>query len=1085
LELLINKLSAPDAKWNTKLKNQKKMNFNFSYKLLICVCLITFLTEVTLANTPAAKIAFENGFKTPPMTAKPQTWWHWINGHVSHEGITADLEAMKAKGLGGFSLFNVSEGTPEGPVSYMSDEWWSLLEHTKSEASRLGLEMGFKNGAGWSSSGGPWVTPDKAMQEVVWTEKRVTGPLLLDTELDLNVAAIGIERDMSRNPEVNKRYYVERNIVEGYYNDIVVLAFPTPKKEITGTPFLLKDWRGKAGYTKLRSYVPDERTANPSDVIQVSQIVDLTSKMDSKGRLRWNVPQGDWTIVRFGYQPTGRSNHPAPPAGKGLEIDKMSKEAVDFYWENSISKIIAAGSKNDNKALQHILIDSYEVGHQNWNKNFERDFQNMRGYNPIQYLPALTGRVVENIEFSEKFLWDFRKTINDLIVENYYAHFASLAEKKGLSLSAEAYGQFGNANDFDASGKVHTPMAEWWASHPRESHTATAKLAASTAHTYNRKLAGAEAFTGDPKRIFEESPRSLKAEGDYFMCMGINQFNLHGFAHDPYDVAPGLGLGTYGSRFDRRNTWWPYVNGWFDYVARCQYLLQQGRFIADLLYYVGEDAPLIPWTREKLNPALPQGYDFDFCNLETLSKLEMKDGFIELPGGMQYRILILPEKSRMTLRTLQLIERLVASGAKVIGSKPSMLPGLEGGSNANEQFEMLTAKLWGNTDGISKTKNQHGKGIIYWGVKPATILGEMQITPDFSYKVHGNNHFGELLHPGSGVEFIHRIIDGADVYFVSNQHDKAKVIEATFRVNSMFPEFWYPETGRIEKVCEYSVANDGRMSVTMRLEESEAVFVVFRQPLVKNQGIVSVTKNGQPANLKFSNHDDKTYLLTKETGTYHLKKADGTSQRVKVKNIPTPLEVKGPWKVSFTSTYKATEPIEMPSLISLSEHANEEVKHFSGTAVYDIGLIVPSNMINKNQRITLDLGVVQVIAEVILNGKSLGVVWKPPYRVDVTDMLVKGKNSLQIKVANQWVNRLIGDRNLPDDCEWTTKTGSTAPGMGLLKVPEWVVNNTPRPSEQRKAFVGWQWPHLAEKEVLPSGLIGPVHLVVEVEKEIK
>ncbi len=1027
----------------------------------------------------------EIGFKLPPMTAKPQTWWHWINGHISREGITADLEAMKEKGLGGFSLFNVSEGTPVGPVKYMGEEWWSLLEHTKSEASRLGLEMGFKNGAGWSSSGGPWVTPDKAMQEVVWTEKKVAGPILLDTELDLNIAALGIERDMSRNPEVNKRYYVEREIVKGYYNDIVVLAFPTPKKEVNGTPFLIKDWRGKAGYTKLRSYVADERTTLPSDVIELSRIVNLTSKMDSNGRLRWNVPEGDWTIVRFGYQPTGRSNHPAPPAGKGLEIDKLSKEAVDFYWEKSISKIIAAGSKEDNKTLQHILIDSYEVGHQNWNITFESDFQNMRGYSPIQYLPALTGRVVESMEVSEKFLWDFRKTISDLIVENYYAHFASLAEKNGLSLSAEAYGQFGNANDFDASGKVHTPMAEWWASHPRESHTATAKLAASAAHTYNRKLAGAEAFTGNPAFIFEESPRSLKAEGDYFMCMGINQFNLHGFAHDPYNVAPGLGLGTYGSRFDRRNTWWPYAHGWFDYLARCQYLLQQGRFIADMLYYVGEDAPMIPWTREKLNPALPLGYDFDFCNFEILTKLEVKDGFIVLPGGMKYRMLILPANSRMTLTTLNEIERLLASGAIIIGSKPVQMPGLEGGQFAIEQFKKLGDKLWGNCDGINITKNNYGKGRIYWGVSPESILGEMHITPDFSYKILGNDEYGELMHPGSGVEFIHRLIDDVDVYFISNQHDKAKIVEAAFRVNSMLPEIWYPETGRVEVASEFRKKDDGRMAVTLRLEQSEAVFVVFRQPLANEKGIVSVTKNEQIANVNIHREKDKFILSATEAGKYVVNIGDGNSKEVNIQKVPSPIELTGSWKVSFSSASGAPEQIEMPHLISLSEHANPEVKYFSGTAIYDVEVNVSRKLLSKGQNVVLDLGDVQVIAEVIINGKPLGVLWEPPYKADVTNYLQKGKNTIRVKVANQWVNRLIGDKNLPDDCEWTTNTGSTAKGMGLLKVPDWVVNNTPRPSIQRRTFVGWQWPHLAEKEVLPSGLIGPVRLVVEVENKIK
>jgi hypothetical protein len=1079
---LINKIN--------KITDMIKKTFSQTFFIITIFFAFNFLAVFSL---DAEKISdkskeisiLEIGFKLPPVTAKPQVWWHWLNGHISSKAITQDLESMKKTGIGGFTLFNVSEGTPEGPVKYMSDEWWSLLKHTKAEAKRLGLEMGFHNGAGWSSSGGPWVTPDKAMQEVVWTEKKITGPLAFDSVLELNKAAIGIDRDMARNPEVNKRYYVAREIVEGYYNDIVLLAFPTPKREIKGTPYLIKDWKAKSGYTKMNSYAIDNRMAKDSDLIDLSQIIDLTSKLDSNGRLKWDVPAGNWTIIRFGYQPTGRSNHPAPPAGKGLEIDKLSKEAVDFYWEKSISKIIAAGSKEDNKTLQHILIDSYEVGHQNWNSTFESDFKKMRGYSLLQYLPALTGRVVENMQTSEKFLWDFRKTISELITENYYSHFASLAEKNGLSLSAEAYGQFGNINDFDASGKVHTPMAEWWASSNQENHTATAKLAASTAHTYNRKLAGAEAFTGNPKQIFEESPRSLKAEGDFFMCLGINQFNLHGFAHDPYNIPPGLGLGTYGSRFDRRNTWCPYAHGWFDYLSRCQYMLQQGKFKADFLYYVGEDAPLISWIREKLTPALPLGYDYDFCNQEILKQLVVKKGLIVLPNGMTYRVLILPENQHMGLGALKQIEHLVASGATIVGSKPLRTPGLEGGQLAEEQFKIISGRLWGNCDGKSITENKYGKGKIYWGKTLENISAEKNIFPDLSFKILSNEKFGVLNHSVSGIEFIHRQLDGKDFYFVSNQHDKAKLVEVTFRVNSMLPELWYPETGRVEVASEFRKTDDGRMIVILRLEQSESVFVVFRKPLTTENGIVSVTKNRQAGDVTIRRENDKFFLNTNVAGDFIIKTSEGESKKLSVKEVPSPILLIGPWKVSFPSESGAPEHIEMSSLTSLAENTIPEIKYFSGTAIYDVEVNIPSKMLLKGQNIVLDLGDVQVISEVFVNGKSLGILWKPPYKISVTDFLHKGKNAIQVKVANQWVNRLIGDQKLPDDCEWTSNTGSTAKGLGLAKIPDWVINNTPRPSTQRKAFVSWQWPHLADKEVLPSGLIGPVRLEVEVEKELK
>lgn len=1053
--------------------------------ILFTVITVNALAIKTSKSNTNKKDAFELAFKTPSNESKPQVWWHWLNGHISSSGITKDLESMKKAGIGGFTLFNVSEGTPEGPVKYMSDEWWSMLKHTKSEAKRLGLEMGFQNGAGWSSSGGPWVTPDMAMQEVVWTEKKITGPIVYETVFDLPKPALGIERDMARNTEINKRYYVPREQVAGFYKDIILLAFPTPKREIKGTAYLIKDWRAKSGYSKMNSYTIDNRIAKDSDLIDMSQIINLTSKLDSNGRLKWDVPEGSWTIIRFGYQPTGRQNHPAPPAGRGLEIDKFSTEALDFYWKASISKIIDDKSETDNKALKHILIDSYEVGHQNWNKDFEKNFEQQRGYSPLMYLPALTGHVISNTNTTEKFLWDFRKTISDLISTNYYGRFAELSRQNNLSFSCEPYGQFGNINDFTAASSVNTPICEFWALINSESHTATAKLASSTAHTYDRKLAGAEAFTGDPKKIFEECPRNLKAQGDYFFCMGINQFSLHGFSHNPYEYAPGLGLGTYGSYFDRHNTWWRYAHGWFEYLSRCQYMLQQGKFKADFLYFVGEDAPMASVVREKLNPALPLGFDYDFCNREILNQLVVKNGLFVLPNGMTYPLLVMPANKNMSIGVLLQVEKLLASGGTIISPKPNRTPSLEGGKKEDEQLQELSNKMWGNCDGKSQTENSYGNGKLYWGKSLEDICVEKRIAPDFSYKVLGNEKFGSLFYSGSGVEFIHRQLNTSDIYFISNQHNKSKTIEATFRVNSMLPELWNPENGRTEIASEFTKTQDGRMKVTLRLEQSGSVFVIFRKPLTSEKGIVSVTKNGEAAYVSIRRENDKFILNTTEAGEYNLKTNDGESKKLSIKEVPSPISFIGPWKVSFPLESGAPNHIEMSSLTSLTENSIPQIKYFSGTAIYEIKMNVPSKMMAKGQTLKLDLGDVQVISEVFLNGKSVGVLWKPPYTVDVSGIIQAGNNTFSIKVANQWVNRIIGDRGFPDDCDWTSNTGSTAKGLGLAKIPDWVVNNAPRPFPQRKAFVCWQWPHLADKEVLPSGLIGPVRLFVEVEKEVK
>jgi len=370
-------------------------------------------------------VTLEEAFLKPPDESKPHTLWHWMNGHVTKEGITRDLEAMKEAGLGGFMLWNASEGIPRGPVVYMSPEWWELFGHTLDEAERLGLEMSVFNCGGWSSSGGPWVTPERAMQEVVWTEQRITGPTQFDEVLEMPEPALGIERDMKRDPEVNKRYYVPREQVRGHYHDLKVVAFPVAPGTRDDEPWRLKNWREKAGFAKFKTdWQPDGREA-PEDVIfPQDRMVDLTSQLDAEGRLQWDVPPGEWIVRRIGYQPTGRQNHPAPVEGTGLEIDKHTAGAVDFHWDNSIAKMVAMAGDRTGSVFRGVHIDSFEVGHQNWSEGLPEVFRAEHGYDMMPFLPALTGEVVGSAAQTEDFLWDFRKTLSDAVVRNYYGRFA-------------------------------------------------------------------------------------------------------------------------------------------------------------------------------------------------------------------------------------------------------------------------------------------------------------------------------------------------------------------------------------------------------------------------------------------------------------------------------------------------------------------------------------------------------------------------------------------------------------------------------------------------------------------------------------
>lgn len=1000
--------------------------------------LIQRLTALLLSTSGLVHVAqaaaLEAEFRAPVGAARPHAWWHWMNGHVSREGITQDLEAMQKAGLSGFTLFNVSEGTPPGPVVYMSEAWWELFRHTVAEAARLGLEMGVANCSGWSSSGGPWITPDRAMQEVVWTEHQVEGPAQFDEQLAIPEPALGIERDMARNPEMNKRYYVEREQVRGYYRDIALLAFPAPKGD-----FRLKDWKEKAGFAKPRLRCePDERSAPEAAVINPEKILNLSGQMDKQGKLKWMVPPGKWTLLRMGYQPTGRKSHPASVGGEGLEVDKLSFAAVEFHWQHSVDKFLkAAREVGAASALKGVLIDSYEVGHQNWNTDFARNFRELRGYEIGGYLPALTGRIVCSVDTTEKFLWDFRKTLSELIARNYYGQFAKLSRQNGLELSAETYGLYGNTDDFSVAGTPDVPTAEWWALDNRTDFVGTAKLASSAAHTYGKRLVGAEAFTGKPSRAFEESPYALKAQGDYYFCRGINRISFHSFVHDPYSALPGLSLGAYGTRVDRRNTWWPFAHAWFDYLARCQALLQHGQFAADLLYFPGEEAPQVcaPWQP-------PAGFDYDFCSREILGQLSVKDQFLELPTGMRYRVLVLPETRQMRGETLKKIEALVLAGATVVGPKPVRMPSLEGGQQEEKQVRQIAERLWGNCDGEKITLHKQGKGRVYWGKPVAEILKDLQVAPDFAFELQGNNSFPATPYPGNGVDFIHRKTADADFYFVSNQHYEPKTIEAVFRVHQRQPEIWHPDTGRLEAVSQFSATADGRTSLTLNLDPAGSVFVVFRKAL-KEEGTVAPSK-----------------------GRKQLAAA--------------PIELKGPWQLEFPSGWGAPEKVSLPKLICWTKHENLEVRHFSGIATYKTEFDFPAERL-KNGRHKLDLGDVQVAAEVTLNGINVGTLWKAPYATEVTEALRPGKNQLEIKVANLWVNRLIGDSQHPEDYEWRPSNGANSNGNGLVKLPEWVLKRSPHPPGERKAFTSWRWPHLAGKELLPSGLLGPVTLVTEAE----
>ena len=503
-------------------------------------------------------------FTQPPDSARPWVYWFWLNGNITRQGITADLEAMKRVGIGGVLIMEVDQGAPVGPVDFMSANWRELFQHVHREAQRLGLQVNMNNDAGWNGSGGPWITPAQSMQKVVWSEIEVEGPQRFEAALP--------------QPET----------IRDFYRDICVMAFPT-----TG-PYRIDRIREKAMF-RVGGVVNIARDTLPADMrIDRSKIVTLTQQMTSEGRLAWEVPSGKWTIVRFGHTCTGVENAPAPASGRGLECDKLSKQGIEANFAGMMAKLAADTAIGTGRATSGLVathIDSWENGSQNWTAKMREEFQHRRGYDLLPFLPVMTGRVVDTLETSERFLWDLRQTISEMVIENYAGHMHELAAAHGMRFTVEAYGS--PCDSLPYAGRSDEPMGEFWTP---SGAIETCKTMASAAHVYGKKIVGAEAFTSGDQEKWREHPALLKALGDRVFCEGINRFVFHRYALQPWDDqrVPGMTMGPWGQHYERTQTWWEWTPAWHTYLARCQYLLRQGLFVADVCYVQPEAPPQGP-----------------------------------------------------------------------------------------------------------------------------------------------------------------------------------------------------------------------------------------------------------------------------------------------------------------------------------------------------------------------------------------------------------------------------------------------------------------------------------------------------------
>jgi alpha-L-rhamnosidase/Glycosyl hydrolases family 2, sugar binding domain len=1092
------------------------------------------LAQVKSGSTDNLK----RSFMSPPNSAKPRVWWHWMNGNITMDGISKDLTWMNRSGIGGFQNFDAALATPQivqTRLTYMTPEWKKAFEFTAKLADSLHLEMAIAGSPGWSESGGPWVKPEDGMKKIVWTETRVkggdvnitlvrpagtTGPFqniplqpgfgetghkegsafYMDiaviayklpeadkTLSDLHVVVSSSGGDFNLNQltdgDLSITNLLPSDTIKGYA--WIQFSFPEPQtmKAVTMVgggdkgPFGLygefKDTRsldasddgvnfrricyipaggvlqqtisfpattakyfritvknppppmnfgaimGGGGekpkppagtniaelvlYPATRVNMFEEKdafapatglyakaTAETNDVILTSDIIDITNKMNLDGSLNWTVPPGNWNIIRFGYSLLGITNHPASPEATGLEVDKLDPVAVRNYFNNYLDQYKSAtgGHMGNKGGLQFMVTDSWEAGAQNWTGNLLKEFQKRRGYSMLPWVPVLTGHVVKSSGESEQFLFDYRKTLSDMVAEYHYDALTAILAERGMKRYSESHEDRRAliADGMEVKRKAAVPMSAMWTPSimnggDQTDYEADIRESASVSHLYGQNLVAAESLTafGPGGNAWSYSPEKLKPTADLELANGLNRFVIHTSVHQPTDdKIPGLGLGPFGQWFNRHETWADQAKAWTAYLSRSSYMLQQGKFVADIIYYYGEDNNITSLFNKKL-PAIPEGYNYDFVNSDALIHLlTVKDGKIISPSGMSYRLLVLDSNAiKMPLPVLRKLRDLVKAGANISGVKPEGTPSL---SDNQVEYNGIMNEIWG-------TANPR----VMTGKDMSEVLRVLNIPPDFAYS---------KPMPDTRVLYVHRKLASGDIYWVNNRNNRVEKLEATFRIKGKVPEIWHAETGKIEP-ASFSIAN-GVTKVALNLQPNDAVFVVFKEKALKQ----SVT---------LAPVIEKSLAI-----------------------------INGDWDLSFQKDRGAPASIKINELDSWTNNSDPGVKYFSGTGTYTKTFKASSGWFTKKSQLWLDLGDVKNLAEVIVNGKSLGILWKKPFQVDVTRVLKPGVNNIVIKVTNLWVNRLIGDQQ---------------PGV------------TTKITYTTMAFYN------AGSTLLPSGLLGPVQII--------
>jgi hypothetical protein len=1012
----------------------------------------------------------ETGFVTAPDSIQTSVYWYWISDNISKEGVVRDLESMKKVGINRAFIGNIwQDDVPVGKVKIFTDEWWDILHTALKKAGELNIEIGIFNSPGWSQSGGPWVKPGQSMRYLTSSELMVKGPVKLNKQLvkpdkdfqDVKVLAYPVPADfnndisslnpkLSSSPAINdltkafdhndttgikfkpsQRFTIDIAVPQAYtarsltiipthsvmrlegdiqimkngvYTTIkhfnidrsnselnvgfkpygpAAISFPATASKnfrivfnkppanggfaelrLSATPVignyiektLAKMWQTPFPYWNAYQWPVQDAVNDKKYVIDPAKVQDITSYMTTNGALNWAVPTGNWVIERTGMVPTRVHNAPASPEGTGLEADKMSKKHIKAHFDAYLGEIIKRIPAEDRKTWKVTVEDSYETGGQNWTDELITKFQKNYGYDPTPYLPVLQGKVVASEDKSDRFLWDLRRFVADNVAYEYVAGLREVSHQNGLHTWLENYGHWGFPGEFlQYGGQSDEIGGEFWSE--GSLGNIENRAASSCAHIYGKTKVSAESFTcaGAP---FSRYPALMKQRADRFFTEGINNTLMHVYISQPYeDKMPGVNA-YFGNEFNRFNTWFYDMDIFIKYIKRCNMMLQQGKYVADVAYFISEGAPKMTGVQD---PELPKGYSFDYINGEVIkTRLSVKDGKLTLPDGMQYSILVLPQLKTIRPELLLKIKGLVNVGAIVLGPKPSLSPSLQNYPAADRQVQQLADELWGNINGTTIKVNRLGKGMVMSGMGLQQALNIIKIMPDC--KITGSD----------SILFIHRVLSEGDVYFVSNQKNKAVKIAPEFRINGKSPELWDAVTGGRRDLPSYR-QTEGKTIVPLELAPLESTFIIFRKDVRTQSGDAGKANYPQPQHV--------VAIIT-------------------------------PWSVSFDAKMRGpVKPVIFNTLTDWSVNANDSIRYYSGSAIYHNTFKV--SKIKTGEHVFLNLGMAKAIAKVTINGVEAGGAWTAPYKIDITKVLKKGDNTLDIKVVNTWVNRLIGDSKLP------------------------------------------------------------------------